>query len=103
MSNRQPEVKKPFQHATLGEANDNCSANLRNGRRDSGKGAKCEVCTMKVILHCYDCMIQITGCLCTEYERFGNDEAWARAVARWGEEAARQRAEAAGLWVPPTR
>jgi hypothetical protein len=58
---------------------------------------------MRVLVHCYECMIQVTGCLCTEYERFGQDEAWARAVARWGEQAARQRAEAAGLWVPPVR
>jgi hypothetical protein len=100
VSNRPPKVKQvraPF------EAMDSVAANGQCSNRTGRHTTSCKACTMRVVLHCDGCKIQITGCLCTEYKRFGNDEAWKRAVARWGETAARQRAEQAGLWVPPQR
>jgi hypothetical protein len=105
MSNREkPQtVKQPFESAELRVAMANCNRNVRSGRAEPPRGANCPACTMRVMLHCFDCKVQVTGCLCTEYKRFGQDEAWKRAVARWGEQAARQRAESAGLWVPPQR
>lgn len=105
MSREKPNtVKEPFRSLALPEANAECSANIVKGtlgrEREKPRGAQCPACTMKVLLHCLECRVQITGCLCVEYARFGNDVAWQRAVARWGEEAARQRAESAGLWIP---
>lgn len=61
---------------------------------------RCPKCKVKVGLHCAECRIQITGCLCTEVDRFGNDEAWLRAVDRFGEELAKEHYREAGLWVP---
>lgn len=81
----------------MGVASQNCRV------REQSYTTACPCCTMRVVLHCSDCKVQVTGCLCTEYARFGEDEAWKRAVARWGEDAARKRAEQAGLWVPPAR
>lgn len=83
-----------FPHKDLRGANAECP------RRDSFYKDSCGKCEMKVMLHCDDCKIQVTGCLCTEYERFGNDEGWRRAVDMFGEEIARERARKAGLWVP---
>lgn len=89
----------------INDANKECSANVIPGTQGRGREqirfTDCPRCRMRVGLHCLNCKIQVTGCLCTEYERFGQDAAWQRAVARFGEEAARQRAEMAGLWVPP--
>ena len=75
-------------------ANDECRS------RDSFQGEKCPQCSISILLHCSDCKIQVTGCLCTEVDRFGEDEAWKRAVERFGDELARERYRAAGLWVP---
>lgn len=63
----------------------------------------CGKCRQKVGLHCSDCKIQITGCLCTEVDRFGNDVAWQNAVERYGEEMARERYRDAGLFVPTVK
>ena len=60
----------------------------------------CGRCKLRVGLHCEECKIQVTGCLCTEVDRFGKDEAWLRAVDRFGEELARERMKEAGFWVP---
>lgn len=73
------------------------------GKPHEPEKEQCHKCKMSVLLHCSDCKIQVTGCLCTEVDRFGNDEAWKRAVDRLGEEAARERMKAAGFWVPPER
>jgi hypothetical protein len=62
--------------------------------------AQCPACSQQVYLHCSTCKIQTTGCLCTEVDRFGNDEAWKRACERFGEEMARERYREAGLYVP---
>lgn len=94
--NPPPAKREPFKAVDITVANGNCA----NGNRPTGIGTSCPACQNRVILHCGDCKLQVTACLCSEYERFGQDAAWQRAVARWGEEAARQRAEMAGLWVP---
>ena len=91
-------VKAPFESMDLAKATESC--NTPSAPR---VGAECKSCEMRVILHCENCRVQITGCLDTEYARFGQEQAWARATARWGEDAARKRAEAAGLWTPPRR
>lgn len=101
------QVREPYRAMDVSAANAECTANVVKGtlgrEREPARFTSCKACQSRVALHCFDCKIQITGCLCTEYSRFGQDEGWKRAVARWGEVAARQRAEMAGLWVPPTR
>lgn len=77
-------------------------ANAECRTRGDYEFTNCPKCKLRVGLHCSTCKIQVTGCLCTEYERFGNDVAWQRAVERFGEEMAREKARAAGLWVPET-
>lgn len=77
-----------------GKANGEC--------RNRGKQSvdTCPVCLLRVLMHCTDCKIQVGGCLCTEVERFGKDEAWQRACDQFGEELARERYRRAGLWTP---
>lgn len=79
------------------------AAKVECGKNDDFVFDNCPACNQRVMLHCVQCKIQVSGCLCTEYERFGQDEAWRRAVDRMGEEMARERARAAGLWVPEKR
>ncbi len=69
-------------------------------RTDQVTFTNCPKCRYRVGLHCSDCHLQVTGCLCTEIERFGNDEAWLRSVERFGLEFAKERFRMAGLWVP---
>lgn len=76
------------------------NANNECKTRDGYVFDQCPTCKMRVGLHCSGCKIQITGCLCTEVDRFGQDEAWRKAVERFGEEMARERYRNAGLYVP---
>lgn len=85
---------KPFPHMDMAQANSECN------HRAHQVFDNCQMCKQRVGLHCAECVIQVTGCLCTEYERFGNDAGWKRAVDMFGEELARERARSAGLWVP---
>jgi hypothetical protein len=104
---RARQIREPFVGMDINDANRECSANVKPGtlgrEREQTKFTSCPACQSRVGLHCFTCKIQVTGCLCSEYKRYGQDVAWQRAVARWGEAAARQRAEMAGLWVPPSR
>lgn len=67
----------------LAKANQEC----RPFEEDKAVAEKCPGCTMKIVLHCGDCKIQITGCLCTEEDNHG-------------EEIARQRMIDRGIWLP---
>lgn len=89
-----PERPSRFASMDMGQANAECL------RRDSVVFDTCPVCKTKVGLHCSDCKIQTTGCLCTEIDRFGNDEAWRRACERFGQELAAENYRRAGLYVP---
>lgn len=83
-----------YESMTLDKANDECRS------RDSMDFQNCPECKMRVGLHCSDCKVQVTGCLCTEMDRFGQDEAWRRACERFGEDLARQHYLKAGLLIP---
>lgn len=88
----------PFVSMTMPEANTNC------GRRVSKQiPADCAACDSRVILHCEQCMVQVTGCICSEVARFGNAEAVERAFERWGEQEGRKRLQRAGVWLPPEK
>ncbi len=67
------------------------------------KGANCPTCRQKVILHCTLCKIQVTMCLCTTVEVFGNDEGFKIAVEQYGEEKARDHYRKMGLFVPKNK
>lgn len=84
-----------FERADMNIANRECGP-----RPGSQVFDNCPVCSTRVALHCDDCKTQVTGCLCSEQERFGKDEAWRRAVQRWGHEVAKERLSAVGFWVP---
>lgn len=98
-----PAKKQRFDSMELREANKHCTKVIRISGKQDFVFDNCPACTQRVGLHCAECKIQVTGCLCVEYDRFGNDEGWRRAVDRYGEEMARERARAAGLWVPEKR
>lgn len=83
-----------YEAMEMAVANDQCR------ERDSQQRRTCPQCQLPIMLHCSTCKIQVTGCLCTEIDRFGQDEAWKRAVEMFGEELARDRYRHAGLYVP---
>lgn len=87
-------MSKGFVHTDMAGANEEC------GRRDQQYIDTCPECKMKVGLHCHECKLQVTGCLCVEIERFGKNEAIQRLYEREGEIAAREKLERAGLWLP---
>ena len=60
----------------------------------------CPACKMKVILHCSTCKIQVTACLCSTVDKWGQDEAFRRMVEQFGEEATRAHYRNAGIIVP---
>ena len=70
-------------------------------RRGGTCFANCPRCDMRVGLHCDECKIQVTGCFCTEEDRFGSHEAIQRIIERLGFEAAREKLLAKGFWIPP--
>lgn len=78
------------------EANNECGVKPHKQKR-----AVCPKCAKSIFLHCDDCKIQVTGCICTEVDRFGNSEALERMIERVGEEQAVREMQKAGLWVPP--
>lgn len=102
-----PESPKPerFKSMDLGAAAQECSSpTIKENfvtHDDQGGPLRCPRCLQPVFLHCPMCKIQTTGCLCTEIDRFGQDEAWQRAVERYGAEIAKGHFQNMGLWVPP--
>lgn len=90
------------------EAMDQAKANAECNRRDARLLADCPRCKGRIVLHCDTCKIQITGCLCTEVDRFGAEaegitKIYERMVERVGEEEARKQMRTAGLWIPPMK
>lgn len=61
---------------------------------------KCGKCDRTVGLHCVSCKIQVTGCICTEVDRFGEAEAIKRIFEREGEEQAIASLKKAGIIIP---
>lgn len=86
-----------FEHSDTIRANSECR------HRDAFVKDYCGKCKMPVMLHCSECKLQVSGCLCTEVERFGQDEAWRRAIDQMGEELAREKYRRAGFYVPEVR
>lgn len=76
-------------------------AHKQCSRRDSFCFETCPRCEMKVGLHCDQCKIQVTGCFCTEEDRFGSSEAIKRLIDRIGFDSAKEKLQKAGFWVPP--
>lgn len=87
-------------------AMDQAAANSECSRRHAQVLVDCPKCDGRVALHCESCKIQVTGCICTEIDRFGSTqeaslEIYARMVNRMGEQKAREKMREAGLWIPP--
>lgn len=80
----------------MGAANDECGIRFRQQVKTI-----CPRCDSTVMLHCGNCKIQVTGCLCTEVDRYGNSEAMQRLIERLGPELAEEKLKAAGFWIPP--
>lgn len=74
---------KMFVHMEMRQANASC----RPFSHEAARKERCQACRMQVILHCEDCKIQVSGCLCTEIENHGELHAMERM---------RQR----GIWLP---
>jgi hypothetical protein len=81
-------------------------ANKECGVRQGTHFTNCPKCQHRIALHCPNCKIQITGCLCTEIDRFGKEAEgiaiiYERMAKQVGDEEARKMLSKAGLWVPP--
>lgn len=66
--------------------------------KQSAVRTQCPVCEWDLFLHCIDCKIQITGCLCTAIERMNQDDL--REFMAQLDERRRREAIAKGLWTP---
>lgn len=83
---------KPFKHADIPGADAECG---RPYDKTKVVRTNCAVCEMNVFLHCADCQIQITGCLCTAVERMNQAD-----FAQFKEELAKRKAKEAGIILP---
>lgn len=88
-----------FVSMDMAKANEQCSSRRLQQRDTCGK------CDSPVIVHCAQCMIQVTGCVCTEVDRFGESaerikEIYDRMAEQVGPDVARARLTKAGFWVP---
>lgn len=81
----------------MAQANEQCGP-----RPNMQYRATCPKCDSAVILHCRNCNIQVTGCLCTEVDRFGSSVALERLMQRVGYEQAVARMTKAGFYIPPS-
>lgn len=86
-------------------AMDQAKANAECVRRNALHFTQCPKCQSRIALHCTACEIQVTGCLCTEVDRFGKEaegiqQIYDRMAERVGEEEARKQMRQAGLWIP---
>lgn len=88
------EHPKPFRHMDLAAATNECG---RGYNRNFVIRTQCKVCEMDVMLHCSNCEIQITGCLCTAVERMSDDD-----FRTFREEVQKKKAREAGLVLPPS-
>lgn len=66
-------------------------------RKEAAVHTQCAVCEMDVYLHCSDCQIQITGCLCVAVGKMSDDE-----LRQFKELIRRKAAKEAGLILPPS-
>lgn len=90
-----------FPAMDMAQANNECR-NRRLQQRD-----KCPKCDSPVLLHCGQCKVQVTGCICTEVDRFGSSaerikEIFDKQIEMVGEDEARRRMQQAGFWIPPS-
>ena len=57
-----PKKKVPFERAELRDMNERCGP---TNEKKMVRGERCPVCNAMVILHCFNCKVQISGCQCT--------------------------------------
>lgn len=62
--------------------------------------AKCPVCKRTVLLHCEDCRIQVTACICTMVARMEPIEAYKKLAEQVGQTQARAQFAALGYNMP---
>lgn len=92
-----PERRKPkgrFEWMEMSDAAQECNTQRQQ------VGANCPACQLRVILHCTLCQIQVTACLCSTVDKWGQDEAFRRMVEQFGEEITREHYRRAGLIIP---
>lgn len=91
---RRARLPKPFQRMSLGDIIEK-HACPRPYSKIHVKRDICPVCEMDVYLHCGDCLIQITGCLCTAVDRMSTEE-----LHEFQAEIRRRRAKESGIILP---
>lgn len=74
---------EPYPQMPMDKANIQC----RPWKQEKAKFVNCPVCGCRVILHCDECRIQVTGCLCVWEEKYGP-------------EIAREKMIEQGFWMP---
>lgn len=76
------------------------AADKECGKRRRLHTRVCPACKSQVMLHCDECLIQVTGCICVMVDRFGHEEALRQLTEQYGMRQAKKRLKRAGLWTP---
>jgi hypothetical protein len=83
-------IHQPKRLGALAWANDVTDADAECGKRRAIHTVRCGGCKRNVMLHCDQCRIQVTGCLCTLIERMEPIEAYKVLAKQVGQERARR-------------
>lgn len=81
-------------------ADDLPDADRECGKRRAVHKVPCGACKRKVMLHCGECRIQVTGCLCTLIERMGPIEAYKTMARQVGQREAQAMFKSFGYNLP---
>lgn len=84
-----PTIHEPKRPGGFSWADDAPDADRECGKRRRAHRVKCGACKRTVLLHCDECNIQVTGCLCTLIERMGPVEAYKTLARQVGQTQAR--------------
>lgn len=96
-------IHDPARPGGFSWADDTLDADRECGKRRQIHSRQCPVCKRTVMLHCSECLLQVTGCLCTMVERMGPVEAYKAVAMQVGQRSAQRQFKAQGydmLWLP---
>jgi hypothetical protein len=93
-------IHEPKRQGGYTWANDAPDADRECGKRRQYHQRKCGACKRTVMVHCDQCLIQVTGCLCTLIERMGPVEAYKTLARQVGQRDAQAAFKSFGYNLP---
>lgn len=99
-------IHAPKREGSLTWANDVSDADRECGKRRHPHTVACGACKRSVLIHCDECRIQITACLCTLIERMEPIEAYRTLAQQVGQIEAQRQFKSFGYnlpWLPGIR